>query len=154
MAKKKNSLDKRLQRLTQAAMRNLAVYHMGATTLPVTMINVKSLRIRKPSPTMKDTLVTQRYKWSTVCAVFLRDQFGKEYMKSVAINSLQPELQGDLVKTLVAEHEQLISECNDSHFINVGWLSTPYAYEWEPDVEGSIFSSLNAWDGLAKWEAV
>jgi len=153
MSKRKtHTKQRRLNRLGSAILKDCAISFIAGTDRTCSLINVKTKRSFNPGPALAQTIETGRYSWSIICAVFCRDQNGSEYMKSIVIETTEPRQQKELLDPLHENHLALLSECNESHLVNVGWLASPASREWTEKLAGDIFSKLNAWDSLATWE--
>ena len=73
-------------------------------------------------------------------------------MKSVVIESKSPCLQGELADLLHEHHIDLLTECNEGHVITAGWMASPTGIDWTEKLGGDVFSKMDAWAHLAKWE--
>ena len=73
-------------------------------------------------------------------------------MQSVVVTTNEPCYQSDLLDVLHEHHLNLLAGCNEAHILNVGWLASPVGHEWTEKEAGDIFTKLNAWDFVAKWE--
>ena len=150
--RKKNNNSKRMERLGTAVMKNLAVFLLIGSNPKCEMVDLKRMTKFKATPALATTIEKGRYKWTVFCAVFCRSQHGEEYMKSLVIESPSPCLQGDLVELLHEHHVALLEECNEAHLITAGWMASPTGIDWSEKLAGDIFSKMNAWENLAKWE--
>jgi hypothetical protein len=36
--------------------------------------------------------------------------------------------------------------------ITAGWMASPTGIDWSEKLAGDLFSKMNAWENLAKWE--
>jgi len=153
MSKRKaNNPRRRMERLGKAVLKGCAISYIGGDGGLCKMVDIKTQRSFKPGPAIAKTIEAGRYSWSIICAVFCRDQTGKEYMKSIVIKSTEPRQQDELLDVLHDNHKNLLGECNAAHTVSVGWLASPVGHEWTEKEAGDIFTKLNAWDFVAKWE--
>ena len=150
--RKSNNPQRRLNRLGKAVLKGCAITFLAGSDGLCKMVEIKTRKPFKAGFSLAKTIESGRYSWSVYCAVFCRDQTGKEYMKSVVINTMDDCRQNDLVETLHHHHLALLEDCNKSHTLNVGWLASPTAHEWTEQDAGAIFSKMNAWNFNAEWE--
>ena len=153
MSKRKaNNPQRRLERLGKAVLKNCAITFVAGGNGLCAMVDLKTNRAFKPLPALANAIESGRYIWSVYCAVFCRDQAGVEYMQGVEVVTNEPCYQADLLNVLQHHHIALLDGCNEAHKVNVGWLASAVGHEWREKEAGKIFTNLNAWDFLAKWE--
>jgi len=153
MSKRKaNNPRRRMERLGKAVLKGCAISFVAGGNGLCQMVDLKTQRGFKPGPALARTIEAGRYTWSVYCAVFCRDQNGGEYMQSVVVTTNEPCYQSDLLDVLHEHHLNLLAGCNEAHILNVGWLASPVGHEWTEKEAGDIFTKLNAWDFVAKWE--
>jgi hypothetical protein len=150
--RKANNAHKRAERVCKAALKNCAVSFLAGGNGKCRLVDIKSGRIFSPTLSLARIIESGKYTWSVYCAVFCRDQTGKEYMQGVTIKTNEPCQQSDLLNVLHEQHLSLLKGCNDSHTLNVGWLASPVGHEWDEKEVGDIFTKLNAWDFNTKLE--
>ena len=153
MSKRKaNSPQRRIERLGRAVLKGCAVSFLAGGDGLCQMVDIKTKKSFKAGLALAKTIEAGRYTWSVYCAVFCRDQTGKEYMQSVVVSTKEPCKQSDLLSALHENHLELLKGCNSAHTLNVGWLASPVGHEWTEQEAGAIFTKMNAWDFMAKWE--
>jgi hypothetical protein len=150
--RKANNAHKRAERVCKAALRNCAVSFLAGGGGKCLLIDLNTNRVFRPTLALSKIIESGSYTWSVYCAVFCRDQTGKEYMQGVTVESANPCRQNDLLEVLHEQHLRLLKGCNDAHTVNVGWLASPSAHEWDEKEVGDIFTELNAWDFNTKLE--
>ena len=153
MSKRKaNNPQKRMERVCRAALKNCAVSFLAGSSNKCQLIDIKTNRLFSPTLSLSKVIESGSYLWSVYCAVFCRDQNGKEYMQGLTIKTNEPCRQSDLLSVLHENHLQLLNGCNDAHTLNVGWLASPTGREWSEKEVGNIFTKLEAWDYQTKLE--
>ena len=153
MSKRKaNNPQRRLERLGKAVLKGCAITFLAGGDGLCKMVDIKTQKLFKAGLALAKTIEEGRYSWSVYCAVFCRDQNGKDYMKGVVIKTMDNCRQNDLVEALHLNHLALLEDCNQSHTLNVGWLASPTGHEWTEKEAGEIFTKMNAWDFDAEWE--
>ena len=155
MSKRKaNNHQKRMERVGKSLLKDCAVSFVAGGNGLCNLVNIKKQNQFTVGPHLAKTIAVGRYMWSVYCAVFCRDQTGKEYMQSVVINTQEPCRQDELLSVLHENHLSLLNGCNELHTLNVGWLASPVGHDWSEKEAGSIFTKLNAWDFKTKAEGV
>ena len=153
MSKRKaNNPQRRIERLGKAVLKGCAITFLAGGDGLCRMIDLKTQKVFSAGPALAKTIETGRYSWSVYCAVFCRDQTGKEYMQGVVVSTKNGCKQNDLQEVLHEHHLQLLKGCNDAHTLNVGWLASPVGHEWDEKEVGDIFTKLEAWDFNTKLE--
>lgn len=153
MSKRKaNNPQKRMERVCRAALKNCAVSFLAGGSNKCQLIDVNTKRVFSPTLSLSKVIESGSYLWSVYCAVFCRDQNGKEYMQGLTIKTNEPCRQSDLLSVLHENHLQLLNGCNDAHTLNVGWLASPTGHDWSEKEVGNIFTKLEAWDYQTKLE--
>jgi len=151
--RKKHNSNLRAIKMTNHAVRDLAVIHtLAGGEESVKMVNIKTGNNVAVGLTLATAMSKSAFKWSILLVVFGRRQDGQEYMKCEQVDTQARYKQADLTEFLNAKHIKMIDEFNDLHFVNVGWIATPYNYEFSEQVAGEYFERLGAWDYLSKWE--
>jgi len=154
MSKRKaNNPQRRLERLGKAVLKGCAIIFVAGNNGLCQMVDLKTKKPFKPGLSLVKTIESGRYTWAVYCAVFCRDQTGKDYMQSVVVTTKEPCLQSDLVSVLHEHHLALLDRCNPTHTLNVGWLASPVGHDWTEKEAGEIFTKMNSWDFVAEWEA-
>lgn len=156
MAKKQRKAynpHKRLQRVAKATMKKLGVIYVGGNGNKCRMVDASSGRIYNPDQYTATAVSEVRFNWSIFCAVFLRDQEGVEYMKSLTIQVNEPARQQDIAEQVGEIHTELVQGINKKHLVNVGWIARPDGVEMTEQEAGILFDKADAWDSLATWEA-
>jgi len=153
MSKRKaNNHQRRLERLGKSVLKGCAISFVAGGDGLCRMVDLKTKKGFKAGPALAKTIEVGRYTWSVYCAVFCRDQTGKEYMQSLVVTTNEPCKQSDLLSVLHEHHLSLLDGCNTAHTLNVGWLASPVGHEWTEQEAGAIFAKLDAWDFVAEWE--
>ena len=153
MSKRKaNNPQKRMERVCKAALKNCAVSFLAGGNGKCRLVDVNTNRVFSPTLALSKVIESGSYLWSVYCAVFCRDQAGKEYMQGLTIKTNAPCRQSDLLSVLHDNHLQLLKGCNDAHALNVGWLASPTGREWCEKEVGDIFTTIDAWDFNTKLE--
>lgn len=150
--RKANNPQRRIERIGKAVLKGCAITFLAGGNGLCQMVDLKTQKAFKPGPSLAKTIEAGRYTWSVYCAVFCRDQTGKDYMKSIVVNTVDDCRQNDLVATLNDHHLALLDDCNKAHVLNVGWLASPVGHEWTEQEAGAIFTKMDAWSFLAEWE--
>jgi len=153
MSKRKaNNPQRRMERLGKAVLKGCAVVFVAGGNGLCQMVDIKKQRVFSAGLSLAKTIEAGRYTWSVYCAVFCRDQTGKEYMQSVVISTNEACKQSDLLSVLHDNHLDLLAGCNGAHTVNVGWLASPVGHEWTEQEAGAIFTKMNAWEFKTKVE--
>lgn len=150
--RKKNNNTKRMQRLGNAVMKNVAVFFLLGGNESCELVDLKRMTKFSATPALARTIENGEYKWTIFCAVFCRSQDGEQYMKSLVVNSTSPCKQALLGDLLIEQHTELLNECNKSHVITVGWMASPTSIDWTEKLGGDVFDKMGAWKNLAQWE--
>lgn len=117
------------------------------------VLHIKSVKPARITKQMAKTLTQRQNKYTIVCAVMLRDQFGVDYMQSETILIHDPISYDKLPAALNKFHNELIDTCNPKHIVNIGWVSCADIVDTLTEAKCSeLFEYFNAWDYLAKWE--
>ena len=160
MAKKKAKRNKaynpkkRLKLLAQSALRGQAIIFVGsAGDSACNMVDMRTKEIYAPSKEIAQVVENGRYKWAIYCAVFCRDQLGKNYMQGTSVVSNDEYRQSDLAEFVESVHTDIVrNQVNRLHVCNVGWLAAPMDGDIDETKAGDIFAKTNAWDYLTKAE--
>lgn len=145
MSKRKKKFNplKQAERLAQHELKNTAVGCVPGQG-PCQLISLAS-KTPIPMTLAKYDLISKiRHRWTVFIAVIGKDDFGKFYMKSEEIEVKDPQFQKDMVDTLNKYHQELIKQFNDKHLLSVGWIATPYRYQWNEKEAFEILKELGA----------
>ena len=134
-------------------MKNIGIIFIGGNDGKCNVADLKRRAIYKPGLATAKTLANAQFHWSIFCAVFCRDQNGKEYMKSLLVQSGEKVRQRDLADQVNEIHHGMIKDLNKEHLVNIGWIACPDGRDLSEHDAGSIFDNAMAWDYLAKWES-
>jgi len=151
--RKSNNNQRRMERVGRSVLKNCAITFVAGRNGLCQMADLKTGLAFRPGPALAKTIASGRYTWSVYCAVFCRDQTGLEYMQGIEVVTKESCYQSDLVSVLHGHHLSLLAGCNEAHLVNVGWLASAVGHEWTEKEAGTIFTKLNAWDFVAKWES-
>jgi len=131
-------------RTAKARLKNIGMlYVLGEDPTPVSLKTNKTIILDE---ILFNSLTRFKHKWSVFIAVFGRDNFGKEYMKSEVIQTKEPYYNDELIDVLNTEHERLYKEANEKQIISVGWLAVPSNMDWDEKVLFKMFSDNRALD--------
>ena len=146
---------KRQQDIERRLLPQIATVWTGATDDKESahVLHIKSAKPVKITHQMGKTLTQRQNRYTIVCAVMLRDSFGKDYMQSETILIHDPIAYSELPRALNDFHNELIDSCNPKHIVNIGWISCADIVETLTDAKCvELFEYFNAWNYLAKWE--
>ena len=151
--KKYNPVVK-LNQVVKYSLRNYGICWVGARDRKCLLGNLRTGAIVRPNPDQALALLELPFRYNVVCAVFCRDQTGKEYMQYKTVVVDEPCIHTDLFDILTKIHVDLIQGANQNHKITVGWLACPVIdTEVVPeDNIDTIFRAMGAFEHLAKWE--
>ena len=146
---------KRQQEIERRLLPQIATVWTGANDDKESahVLHIKSAKPARITRQMAKTLTQRQNRYTIVCAVLLRDTFGKDYMQSETILIHDPIAYSELPQALNDFHNQLIDSCNPQHIVNIGWISCADIVETLTDAKCvELFEYFNAWDYQAKWE--
>lgn len=96
--------------------------------------------------------VHTRLPWNCLCMVLCRSQLNQQYIKSIAVNPVQPQTQPMLAPALNTQHQQLLNEVNPQHVLTAGWVASPTGHDIPLEVAAKIMQHQGGWDCLAPWQ--
>lgn len=144
MSKRKaHNVQKRRQRVAQAAMRNLAISYVTGDDY-CKLVDTKAQKTVTVGQLLAEAIERIPYRWSIFMGVFGRDGEGRNYMKCKIILTSTPYYQRDLVDALNEEHSALIGGMNQNQMIGAGWLASPLGEDWEESKAFELFEKLGA----------
>lgn len=107
---------------------------------------------RTISPVIMQSVQRVPFKYSVLIVVCGRDEFKREYIKSLQIDLPNPCLQSQLTDQLTELHEQLITDIPDAHFTNLAWIANFESHEFDEAKAFDLIKKHGAFECLAKWQ--
>jgi len=150
-ARKKNNINKRLNLLSKALLRNKAVIFVLKSTKSYShVININSGKELLVDDHLDTALRNVKHDWSILLVVFCKN--GNEcYFKSNVINVTAPCYQRDLANIATSKHKELLDTCNDNQSIGLGWIAVPRIYDFPEDQFKhymGLFEKYNCWEPI------
>ena len=144
MRKKKNNELARTQRLVSAQLRNMcAVYLAGVSQDEPTIFSIKTGNVLLVNHGVKRAFMQWSFEWTVSMAGFGRDQFGKNYTKSMIVDFHGKY--NDAANSLGKIHSEYIREAMpDNQVLTAGWIASPVCREIPQEIEERIFTKLGA----------
>ena len=103
-------------------------------------------------PEIMEAYATVKCKWSVYCAVFCRDQLGREYVQGNWICAKEDYRQDMLANFLSESHSNLLDSCNPSHVLNLGWVAFEDGKEHNDSQAIKLMEQRDCWSPLAPHE--
>lgn len=157
MSKRKTHTSlKRRELIARAISKDLAIAMVLGSTKYCTVVNLKTGREVKMTRQRADLIVNTPWQWNIECSVICRDQTGKEYVSSEAIQCQSRYRQSDprLNEFLNTHHRKFLAEQNPMHVITLAWVAVPnLSTEIPMPMLEKIYRDLGAFEHLSKWES-
>ncbi|PWI34876.1 hypothetical protein DI392_00925 [Vibrio albus] len=93
-------------------------------------------------------------KWNVTCYALMRDNTGREYLKSFVVTTPEPCKHEQIREHIADLHwDFLDKECNANHFLTAAWIASAIDNEPSDEVADKIFTQMGAWhEFIAPWE--
>ncbi|QPG06932.1 hypothetical protein IT774_07465 [Salinimonas marina] len=141
--RKAHNSIKTAERLARQKLKHTAIGCVAAQG-PCQLLDLRTQKPLVMHPATFQLISQLRHQWTVYIAVFGINVFGKHYSKSEEIQVTHPQFQRDMVETLNTHHKKLVDGFNPNHLLSVGWLATPYIYEWREEQAFKMLESLGA----------
>ncbi len=111
-----------------------------------TLVYTKAGEAVNISKEAAQALARVQIKWGVNCYALMRDNSGREYLKSFVVNTTEP-CKHEKIREKVADllYDFIGNECNANHFLSVAWLATDASNEIPPETADKIFTDMGAW---------
>lgn len=119
---------------------------------PYTQLFDRQGNLLKTSKRLVQLTIHTRLPWNCLCMVLCRSQLDQQYIKSIAVNPVQPQTQPMLAPALNTQHQQLLSEVNPQHILTAGWVASPTGQDIPLDIAAKIMEQQGGWQCLAPWQ--
>lgn len=145
---KKHNRKKRTDHLSRGAVKNLATVFILNEDKYANLIDLRTGKTVTIDSTLDEAIRKVEHLWSIMTAVFCVKSCGEQYIKYKILHSERPCIQAHLDTTASENHANLIRSCNENHIIGIGWIATPYKYDFPDELDEfyeSIFDRYGAW---------
>ena len=145
---KKHNMQKRKNHLSRGAVKNLATVFILNDNKYANLISLKTGKNVDIDSTLDKAIRKVEHMWSVMTAVFCVKASGEQYIKYSVLHAERPCIQAHLDKNASEVHTKLIRSCNENHIIGIGWIATPYKYDFPDELDDfyeSIFDRYGAW---------
>lgn len=126
-------------------LKNHVVVHVAYMT-DGTLVYTKDGQPVDISKEAAHALARFQIKWGVTCYALMRDNNGREYLKSFVATAPQP-CKHEKIREQIADllYDFVGSECNPNHFLSVAWLATDSVNDIPDETADKIFTSMGAW---------
>ncbi len=85
-------------------------------------------------------------KWNVACYALMRDNTGREYLKSFVATTPEPCKHEQIREQVADLHWNFLDkECNANHFLTAAWIASAINNEPSDEVADKIFTQMGAW---------
>ncbi len=142
--KRKNSNMKRLTRVSQYRLKDIAIVFTGGDL--ATFTNIKTLKQIKATPDMVTAATGVQHKWESYIAVMSETSLGEQYYTIAHVKPERACRQHEIEETLTEAHVKLISSTKLADRKNVGWVTVPSGKQLDDAKVRDLLETQNAWD--------
>lgn len=147
MKRKKNNARRRLQRATDALLRQNHIVVVDIHPADKQgLLNWQKCRSVHAGRQLVDGVCDLPHHWTVYLAVFCRSQLGEQYMKSEEIEPQGRYRSEQISEAIIHYHEALQATCNPAHVIGYGWIASPVGESLNEEQAARCFDAVGAWD--------
>ncbi|EPH5256771.1 hypothetical protein ACS0KS_002598 [Vibrio cholerae] len=104
---------------------------------------------------LAQSLGSVQIKWSVTCYALMRDNTGREYLKSFVATTKTPCKHEQIREEVADLHWDFLDKnCNPNHFLTAAWIANSIDNPPSDEVADKIFTHMGAWkEFIAEHEA-